>query len=199
MSEYVNPGGGGGSGSGSGRGIVAPTSTPPPDGTSFDQAYPGYIEADLQAIMEALGANPPPPTSPAQSQSPQQVQNQINALNQTMNDINAALQQQNTQGQVLVDNVGFSSSFKLGTLSVREQILIAPPLQLILLSPRTTGTNFGFNFLTVADQPYSVWSNTDLATNNWVVYTNFVGDGFPRTITAPAKNTLKAFYRLSSP
>ena len=71
---------------------------------------------------------------------------------------------------------------------------------LVLSSPRCDGTNFVFNFGTVSNQSYSVWANADLATTNWVSYTNLVGDGYVQKIATTITNGQPSFfYRLSSP
>ena len=99
-----------------------------------------------------------------------------------------------------IDNLTtYSGATNRGTVLVREQLLSGPPLLLQLLSPRTTGTNFSFVFLTVSNQSYTVWSNPNLATSNWVSYTNLLGDGYIQKMTVPITNSTKSFYRLSSP
>ena len=45
------------------------------------------------------------------------------------------------------------------------------------LTVLTNGTSFAFGFPTVSGQNCTVQENTNLATTNWVFYTNFTGDG----------------------
>jgi hypothetical protein len=86
-----------------------------------------------------------------------------------------------------------------GTMTARQQVVDSPPLPLNILSPRSDGTNFVFNFGTVSDQSYTVWANSNLATTNWISYTNLIGDGYVQIITAPLTNSTQSFYWLSSP
>src|ERR1019366_6842820 len=67
--------------------------------------------------------------------------------------------------------------------SGNQIIASVPPSPLVMTSPRRDGTNFVFNFGTVSNQSYSVWANANLATTNWVNYTNLVGDGYIQKIT----------------
>jgi PKD repeat protein len=86
-----------------------------------------------------------------------------------------------------------------GTMTARQQVVDSPPLLSNILSPRSDGTNFVFNFGTVSNQSYTVWGNSNLATTNWVSYTNLIGDGYVQIITAPLTNSTQSFYQLSSP
>lgn len=82
-----------------------------------------------------------------------------------------------------------------GTLSV-----ISAPLSLQILSPQLSGTNFSFSFATTAGQRYTIWGNTNLATSNWMVVTNFTGDDLTDQVilsilpTSPAR-----FFRVRQP
>ncbi|HZL78928.1 MAG TPA: L-type lectin-domain containing protein [Candidatus Limnocylindrales bacterium] len=103
-------------------------------------------------------------------------------------------------GNYAADMGCFSLGKNLGTLVAHQQMLSSSPLPLVISSPRCDGTNFVFNFGTVSNQSYSVWANADLATSNWVSYTNLVGDGYVQKIATPITNGQTSFfYRLSSP
>jgi hypothetical protein len=100
---------------------------------------------------------------------------------------------------VVPGSVGDSADIHEG--ESRNQIIASvPPSALVMTSPRRDGTNFVFNFGTVSNQSYSVWANANLATTNWVNYTNLVGDGYIQKITTSITNGQAGFfYRLSSP
>jgi hypothetical protein len=103
-------------------------------------------------------------------------------------------------GNYEADMGEFSLGKNVGTLVAHQQIISSAPLPLVISSPRRDGTNFVFNFGTVSNQSYSVWANANLATTNWVSYTNLVGDGYVRKITTSINNSQTGFfYRLSSP
>jgi PKD repeat protein len=93
----------------------------------------------------------------------------------------------------------FSSGWQAGTLTARQQVVYSAPLPLTTLSPRTSGTNFVFDFVAVSNQCYSVWSSPSLTTTNWVNYTNLTGDGYVQRISACITNRTQNFFRLSSP
>lgn len=46
-----------------------------------------------------------------------------------------------------------------------------------ILSQESSATNFTFSFATAPGLDYTIWGNTNLATSNWMVVTNFIGDG----------------------
>ena len=96
-------------------------------------------------------------------------------------------------------DMSFSAGQYRGTMVGRQQVISAPPWPLVMFSPRVEGTNFIFDFRAVLNRPYSVWSSTNLASTNWVQYTNLIGDGYVRRISAVNTNSTKRFFRLSSP
>jgi hypothetical protein len=103
-------------------------------------------------------------------------------------------------GDFDADLAQFSLGTYAGTVTAQQQVISSPPLPSAIVSPRINGTNFVFDFGTVYNQSYSVWANANLATSNWVSYTNVVGDGYVQKITAPvASGQTGIFYRLSSP
>jgi hypothetical protein len=87
----------------------------------------------------------------------------------------------------------------LGTLTIRQQVIASPPVPLVIFSTRITGPNLVFDFLTVSNANYTVWSSTNLAAANWVSYTKVAGGGYVHSVTVPTSNTVPAFFRLSSP
>ena len=106
---------------------------------------------------------------------------------------------ENDDGNYEPDLAAFSLGRNLGTLTARQQVIYSPPLPLVITSPRSSGTNFLFNFGTVSNQSYTVWANFNLATTNWVSYTNLLGDGYMQKILCYNTNSAQMFYRLSSP
>ena len=96
-------------------------------------------------------------------------------------------------------SIEYSLGTELGTMTASQQVVYSPPLPLVIISPRSDGTNFVFDFGTVSNQSYTVWANSNLATTNWVGYTNLLGDGYFQKITIPLTNSPRSFYQLSSP
>ena len=84
-------------------------------------------------------------------------------------------------------------------MTASKQVTLAPAGALPLLSPRATATNFTFNFLTVSNQNYTVWRTTNLVTTDWITYTNFTADGFPKLVKVPPAESRQQFIRVSTP
>jgi hypothetical protein len=68
-----------------------------------------------------------------------------------------------------------------------------------LLSLAYGGGNFEFSINTVSGQGYTVQQTEDLTTSNWVMYTNFTGDGSIMRIVAPLGGVPRRFFRVSEP
>ena len=68
-----------------------------------------------------------------------------------------------------------------------------------IVNPMLSGTNFAFSYGTVSNQSYTVQRNDDLATTNWVFYTNFTGNGSLMQVLAPVTNTPQRFFRVKCP
>jgi len=62
-----------------------------------------------------------------------------------------------------------------------------------------SGANFMFSVATAANQSYSVYANTNLATTDWTFYTNLTGDGNLWQVVVPAQNPPQRFFRVSEP
>jgi hypothetical protein len=56
-----------------------------------------------------------------------------------------------------------------------------------------------FSVATAANQSYSVYANTNLATTDWTFYTNLTGDGNLWQVVVPAQNPPQRFFRVSEP
>lgn len=73
------------------------------------------------------------------------------------------------------------------------------PLPFIIQPPLLAGTNFAFSFSTISNQSYTVQQNMNLATTNWIFYTNFIGNGSLYQFLAPVSSTRQQFFRVSAP
>jgi uncharacterized protein (DUF2164 family) len=71
------------------------------------------------------------------------------------------------------------------------------PVQIV--NPTLSGRNFTFSFGTVSNQSYTVQRNDDLGTTNWVLYTNFTGNGSLMQVVAPVTNAAHRFFRVREP
>jgi len=68
-----------------------------------------------------------------------------------------------------------------------------------ILAPQLSGSDFTFSFATANGQGYTVERNDDLNTTNWVLHTNFIGNGLPAQIFAPVSGVPKRSFRVRSP
>jgi hypothetical protein len=68
-----------------------------------------------------------------------------------------------------------------------------------LQSPKISGGNFAFSFATTNGLGYTVQQNTNLATTNWVYYTNIIGNGSLYQFTSPLTNIPQLFFRVRQP
>ena len=69
-----------------------------------------------------------------------------------------------------------------------------------ILTPILVGSNMVFGFQTVNGQSYTIQSNTNLDTTNWLFYSNFTGDGTLRQFTVPVTNSVpQDFFRVREP
>jgi PKD repeat protein len=158
-------------------------------GVDFGTVFPGaYDESDfLNALNAQMAANPGP------NMVPVGIVTQVAAANPQL------WASPDPSGHYSTWNTLFSDGVNVGTMTVRQQVLAGPPLPLVMVSPRADGTNFFFDFGTVQNQNYTVWASTNLATTNWVSYTNVVGDGYIQETAVPLTNGVESFFRLSSP
>jgi uncharacterized repeat protein (TIGR03803 family) len=74
---------------------------------------------------------------------------------------------------------------------------VAQPVTIEVLS--FSGGNLIIGFPTIANQSYTVQQNTNLATSNWLPYTNFSGNGLPFQLAVPATNSPGAFFQVTEP
>jgi hypothetical protein len=65
--------------------------------------------------------------------------------------------------------------------------------------PHLSQGNFSFSFSTQSNQNYTVQQATNLATSDWVFYTNFSGNGSVMQVVAPTTNVSQEFFRVIEP
>jgi hypothetical protein len=73
------------------------------------------------------------------------------------------------------------------------------PAPVLLASPRISDNIFNFTFQSANGQSYTVQQNSNLATTNWVFYTNFTGNGSLYQFTTPVTNLPQLFFRVRQP
>jgi hypothetical protein len=78
-------------------------------------------------------------------------------------------------------------------------LVVTRPLPVQILSPQLINGELSFGFDTASNQSYSILQNTNLATTNWVLYTNFSGNGSLMLFDVPVTNTPQQFFRVSEP
>lgn len=164
---------------------------------AFDTVFPGYQESDTVSILDQINPNPPPGLFP-----PPQLSG-LAAGAATGAAAGAADSQlfspPDPGGDFSFWTTTFSSGVVAGNMTARQQVVYSPPLPLQILSPRSDGTNFMFNFVTVSNQSYTVWQRPNLASSTWQSYTNVIGAGYVQAVTTPLTNSPASFFRLSSP
>jgi hypothetical protein len=62
-----------------------------------------------------------------------------------------------------------------------------------------SGGSFNLSFQTVNGQSYTLLYNNNLATTNWLPYTNLTGNGAVQQLAVPITNAAQRFFRLSEP
>lgn len=81
---------------------------------------------------------------------------------------------------------GYDLCTGLGTMNGTNLInALTVPLNVNLLTPRTSGTNFQFRFLSHASATHAVQYRTNLVSGSWQSYTNVTGDGTVKIISIP--------------
>jgi len=81
--------------------------------------------------------------------------------------------------------------------SVFLVVTSAVPAQIV--KPALSNGNLVFSFETVSGQSYTIQRNDDLATTNWVFYTNLSGNGSLMQVVLPVKNNAHRFFRARQP
>ncbi len=151
-------------------------------------------EQSYTTLQDQVAANPPPGLFPPPDLSQLQINDPANPGPGDPQWISMQ-----GDGSVQGDGVSYSLGTFLGTVTVRQQIVYSPPGPIAIASPRNDGANFLFDFSTVSNQTYTVWSSTSLSGTNWGSYTNLTGDGYFQEISIPITNAQQNYYRLSSP
>jgi hypothetical protein len=127
---------------------------------------------------------------------PKDSQPLIESVQQLLNLFNTPVE---AEPDYAFDMVSCSEAANIGFMTVSKQVTSAPASALELLSPRTTGDHFSFNFLTVSNQTYTVWSSPNVITDHWASYTNFTANGFSKVVKVPSADSRGRYFRVSSP
>jgi carbon monoxide dehydrogenase subunit G len=85
------------------------------------------------------------------------------------------------------------------TYSNTGAYLVVTPPSVTIQPPQLTNGKFSFGFNTQSNQSYTVQQNANLATTNWIFYTNFLGNGSLMGVLAPVTNNPQEFFRVSEP
>ena len=78
-------------------------------------------------------------------------------------------------------------------------LTVTGPVMGKLVGPALAGNNFTFSVVTVSNQSYTIQRNDNLATTNWVFYTNFTSDGSLMQLVSPVTNAPQRYFRLRQP
>lgn len=73
----------------------------------------------------------------------------------------------------------------------------AVPVQ--VLSPQLSAGAFNFGFNTISNRSYTVQSAANLTSPNWILFTNFIGNGSVMRLATPITNATRQFFRVSEP
>ena len=76
---------------------------------------------------------------------------------------------------------------------------VTGPVPAQIIGPALVGDNLGFSWASVSGQSYTVQQNTNLATTNWIFYTNLIGDGSLLNLQVPVTNAPQQFFRVREP
>jgi hypothetical protein len=74
----------------------------------------------------------------------------------------------------------------------------APSLSLRILGPAWSNGNLVFSFATVSNRSYTVQFNDDLATTNWLFYTDLTGNGGIMGFATRPTDSLQRYFRVRS-
>jgi hypothetical protein len=78
-------------------------------------------------------------------------------------------------------------------------LVVSVPPPVPMAPPSLSGDNFSFGFPTAIGHAYTVLFNDDLATANWIVYTNITGNGSPMQFLVPMAGAPRRFFRVREP
>jgi hypothetical protein len=89
------------------------------------------------------------------------------------------------------------------TLSVSSQGQSSNPSPFAAAIPivnlARAGTNFSFSFLTASNQSYTIQRCDWLNSTNWILHTNFIGNGSVMPVVVPITNAPQRFFRVRQP
>jgi len=84
-----------------------------------------------------------------------------------------------------------------GVFQILIPAAVVPPVS--IGPPLLSGGSLILSFPTTIGQSYTIQENTNVATANWFLYTNFSGDGQPLQLAIPATNVSGGFFRVIEP
>ena len=107
---------------------------------------------------------------------------------------------QGTNGLVTVDVAGtYDFGLREADWTVANWSCQVPTIPPMVALPAIAGGVFSFLLQTVGQQTYAVQSTSPLASTNWQLVTNIVGDGSVYRVRDPIAGAPQKFYRVSSP
>jgi hypothetical protein len=96
-------------------------------------------------------------------------------------------------------NVIIPSGLSVTYSNTGVYLVVTGPAPVTIQSPQLTNGNFSFAFDTQSNQSYVIQQSTNLATTNWVFFTNFTGTGDLMQFVTPLTNIAEQFFRVSEP
>ncbi|HWX20171.1 MAG TPA: immunoglobulin domain-containing protein [Candidatus Binatia bacterium] len=118
-----------------------------------------------------------------------------NAAHTALLDVRNGVFQLNSNATLVVDNLVLTNGCGVFALNGGTLIPFHPPLLPPRTVPLSSGGNFGLSFQTMGNQTYLIQQKTNLAAD-WVLYTNFVGDGSQLRLVIPITNAPNRFFRV---
>jgi hypothetical protein len=82
------------------------------------------------------------------------------------------------------------------TLTVTNTVSPSP---VQIVSPQLSGGSFNLSFPSVNGRGYTLYYNDNLATTNWLPYTNVSGNGGTLQLSVPVTNSAQRFFRIGEP
>jgi uncharacterized repeat protein (TIGR03803 family) len=106
-------------------------------------------------------------------------------------------------GLILSGSTLYGTAYQGGTnnegtvFALTLSTVTSSPVQIV--SPQVSGGSFNLSFQSVNGQGYTLYYNDNLATTNWLPYTNVSGNGGTLQLTVPLTNSTQRFFRISEP
>lgn len=100
-------------------------------------------------------------------------------------------------GPILLNGLLYGTASQGG--SSGSGVLFAAVVNPLVLSARVSGTTFLLSFQTVTGASYTVQQNSNLATTNWITFTNCLGSGAVTQFAMPTATAPRLFFRVRQP